>query len=260
MMRSGATLVWGGVRGCTSTRTRTCVPAVRTLTRSATRFNKDGETSSRSGSGPNSVGSTSQTQETAEADLARSRSIKPLVRESSSSPEELNALPLPYLSFALGVPTPPSTAPASWAERRDRLISPEHRMASRKAIVQQATRGYFHDFHAIKSHGGKTWRAPNTLIKDERAQWFPRFEGTRLSDKQKVNTVDLFRGKVSIVALLGSKISEEHTKSFYEQSLSAYNSHPKFQLVQVGTTRRVPTRIRTQRRLVDRQLTACLLI
>lgn len=107
-------------------------------------------------------------------------------------------------------------------------------MAARKAIVKEATRGYFHDFHAIKSHGGKTWRAPPTLIKDERALWFPRIEGTRLSDKAKCSTVELFHNKISIVALLGSKISEEHTKSFYAPSLAAFANHPKFQLVQIN--------------------------
>lgn len=107
-------------------------------------------------------------------------------------------------------------------------------MASRKSIVTQATRGYFHDFHAIKSHGGKTWRAPSTLIKDDRSLWFPRIQGTRLSDKRKTNTVDLFRNKISIVALLGSKISEEHTRSFYSDTLQHYKGHPKFQLVQIN--------------------------
>lgn len=113
-------------------------------------------------------------------------------------------------------------------------------MASRKAIVKEATRGYFHDFHAIKSHGGKTWRAPNTLIKDDRALWFPRVEGTRLSDKNKVNTVDMLRGKVSIIALLGSKISEEHTRSTYKQALDTFATHPAFQLVQVSPPKPSP--------------------
>lgn len=161
-------------------------------------------------------------------------SSKPLVRESSSSPEDLNSRPLPYLSFPLGLPTPPSSSSPTWSETRDRLISPEHRMASRKAIVKEATRGYFHDFHAIKSHGGKTWRAPNTLIKDDRSLYFPRIEGNRLSDKKKANTVDILRGKVSIVALLGSKLSEEHTKSFYETTMNTFGTHPKFQLVMVS--------------------------
>ncbi|KAJ1033584.1 hypothetical protein NDA13_001572 [Ustilago tritici] len=85
--------------------------------------------------------------------FSASTSSKPLVRESSSSPEDLNSRPLPYLSFPLGLPTPSSSSTPTWSETRDRLISPEHRMASRKAIVKEATRGYFHDFHAIKSHG-----------------------------------------------------------------------------------------------------------
>lgn len=156
------------------------------------------------------------------------------MRESSSNPEELNTLPLPYLSFALGVSTPPSSSATTWAEKRERLVSPEYRMASRKAIVKEATRGYFHDFHAIKSHGGKTWRAPNTLIKPERALWFPKISGTRLSDKTKANTVDLLRNKVTVLALLGSKISEEHTKSAYEDTLAAFGGHPRFQLVQIN--------------------------
>lgn len=159
---------------------------------------------------------------------------KALVRESSSSPEEMNTRPLPYLSFALGVATAPSSSSATWAETRDRLVSTEHRMATRKAIIQQATRGYFHDFHAIKSHGGKTWRAPNTLIKSSRSLYFPKFTGSRLSDKAKCNTVDILRNKISVIALLGSKISEEHTKSFYQPTLDTFATHPNFQLVQIN--------------------------
>lgn len=146
----------------------------------------------------------------------------------------MNTRPLPYLAFALGVPFKPSSSPQTWQEKKEQYLSDEHRMASRRAIVKEATRGYFHDFHAIKSHGGKTWRAANTMIKEDRAMWFPRIEATRLSDKAKVNTVDVLHNKVSVVAVLGSKISEEHTKSFYESTMSSYASNPKFQLVQVS--------------------------
>ena len=31
--------------------------------------------------------------------------------------------------------------------------------------IKDATRGYFHDFHEIRSHGGKTWRSPQTMIR-----------------------------------------------------------------------------------------------
>ncbi|KAF6767575.1 ATPase assembly factor ATP10, mitochondria [Kalmanozyma brasiliensis GHG001] len=161
-------------------------------------------------------------------------STKPLVRESSTPADALNTLPLPYLSFAIGVPTPPSSAAPTWSERRETLTSTDYRMASRTAIVKEATRGYFHDFHAIRSHGGKTWRAPSTLIREDRSLYFPRFAGTRLADRASVNTVDMLRGKVSIVALLGSKISEEHTKSFYADTVAEFQGRKGFQLVQIN--------------------------
>lgn len=113
----------------------------------------------------------------------------------------------------------------------------EERMAKRKAIVKEATRGYFHDFHAIKSHGGKTWRAPNTLIRDQMAHYWPSMKGTRLSDRKSVDVVDLVQNKITILALLGTQISVEHTKSFYDKTYEQYRSNPDFQLIQVSVLR-----------------------
>ncbi len=33
--------------------------------------------------------------------------------------------------------------------------------------VKEATKGYYSDFSATKKHGGKTWVAPTTLIKED---------------------------------------------------------------------------------------------
>ncbi|KAN0065118.1 Mitochondrial ATPase complex subunit atp10 [Thecaphora frezii] len=159
---------------------------------------------------------------------------KPLVVESSSSPTQLDKLPLPFLSTPLGVSVQPTSQKKTWAQKREDMLSQERRMEKRKAIVKQATRGYFHDFHAIRSHGGKTWRSPGTLIREDRALYFPDIAGSCLADRSKRHTTDLFPGKVSVVCLLNSKISEEHTKSFYEETLKAYGDHPKFQLVQIN--------------------------
>ncbi|SPO26617.1 related to ATP10 - F1F0 ATPase complex assembly protein [Ustilago trichophora] len=169
-----------------------------------------------------------------ESSSSNAQSTKPLVRESSTSPESLNSQPLPYLSFALGLPNPPSSHAETWSEKRARLTSSSYQMENRKAIVREATRGYFHDFHAIRSHGGKTWRSPTTLIKSENSRWFPRIQGTRLSDKSQTNTVTLLKNKISIVALLNSKISEEHTKSFYQPAVNSFDTSKDFQLVQIN--------------------------
>lgn len=85
----------------------------------------------------------------------------------------------------------------------------EHgRREERERIIKSAAQGYFHDFHSLRSHGGKTWRAPNTLIRRDKALYFPEIEGICLADKRKTRTVNMFPGKVSVVALLNSKISE----------------------------------------------------
>lgn len=86
----------------------------------------------------------------------------------SRTSAEANSRPLPYLSTPLGVSSPPPRGgKLSWTERRDNYFDPEVRNQRRKAIVKEATRGYFHDFHNMTSHGGKTWRSAMTLIKEE---------------------------------------------------------------------------------------------
>lgn len=86
----------------------------------------------------------------------------------SKTAAEANLKPLPFLSTPLGVKSPPPKGgKLSWTERRDNYFDPESRGERRKAIVKEATRGYFHDFHGLRSHGGKTWRSAKTLIREE---------------------------------------------------------------------------------------------
>lgn len=68
----------------------------------------------------------------------------------------------------------------------------------------------------------------------QRALYFPNISGTCLLDRKTKHTADMLLGKVSIVSLLSSKISEEHTKSFYEPTLEAFSGNKDFQLIQVG--------------------------
>lgn len=69
---------------------------------------------------------------------------------------------------------------------------------------------------------------------DQRALYFPDIKGTALSDGSTKHTTDMLHDKVSIVAILTSKVSEEHTRSFYNQSLERFSSDANFQLVQVN--------------------------
>jgi mitochondrial ATPase complex subunit ATP10 len=155
--------------------------------------------------------------------------------QSSSEFAEQGQKPLPFLSAPLGVSQKPSSKKLTWTEKRERQFDNNLRMERRKAIVKEATRGYFHDVHAMRSHGGKTWIAPSTLIRQDRALFFPAISGTSLSEsRQKRNTADFLPGKVSIVAILTSQVSEAHVKSFYEQTHLMYRDDPNYQLVQIN--------------------------
>ncbi|UZJ52629.1 hypothetical protein CBS101457_001949 [Exobasidium rhododendri] len=160
---------------------------------------------------------------------------KPSFTTSASAVNaELDKKPLPYLSAPLGVRIRPSSRKLSWSERRDQAFDYDRRLEKRKAIVKEATRGYFSDFHAMRSHGGKTWRAPTTLIKQERSLYFPNISGTSLANSTQKNTADMLNGKVSVICILTSVLSEQHAKSFYEAALEIYQKDRNFQLVQIN--------------------------
>lgn len=96
---------------------------------------------------------------------------EPVERSFTTSTSEAAAAmdkqPLPYLSRPLGVPGRPTSEKVSWSERHPEWYDRDARIAKRRMIVKEATRGYFHDFHEIRSHGGKTWRSPNTMIRHD---------------------------------------------------------------------------------------------
>ncbi len=44
----------------------------------------------------------------------------------------------------------------------------------------------------------------------------------------------LMQGNISLLCILTSKVSEEHTQSFYQPALDLYASHPRFRFVQIN--------------------------
>lgn len=115
---------------------------------------------------------------------------------------------------------------------RDRHIQ------KRKELVKQATQGYFHDYNAMRKdggHGGKTWIAPNVLIREDRALYFPDISGTCLADRHKTShTTDLCRGKISLVTVLNTRISEEHVNTFVGEALEDWEGKPGFNYIQIN--------------------------
>ncbi|CCL99591.1 uncharacterized protein FIBRA_01609 [Fibroporia radiculosa] len=142
--------------------------------------------------------------------------------------------PLPLLQRPLGVLERPSSLPRSWAQTRDELMDQEKRMEKRRHLLKAATKGYFTDLNATRRHGGKTWVAPKVMIREDKALYFPDISGTTLTSKPNVHTTSLCAGKVSIIAMLSTRISELQTASFIKPTHSQFSSHPHYQFVQIN--------------------------
>lgn len=53
-----------------------------------------------------------------------------------------------------------------------------------KVRIKEAGKGYFHDLNMTRRHGGKTWIAPNVLIKEEVLHPFFFLSRLSLADNQ----------------------------------------------------------------------------
>ncbi|BEI93796.1 uncharacterized protein CcaverHIS019_0602550 [Cutaneotrichosporon cavernicola] len=142
---------------------------------------------------------------------------------------------VPPLSKPPGIPFPPTTDPVTWARRREQLMDTERRRAERKLLIKEASQGYFHDYNlARKANGGKLWVGPPVLIREDKmANYFPDISGKALTG-ETVHTTDLLRGKVSLVSILNTRISEEHVQSFVAPVLEDWEGQPAFRYMSIN--------------------------
>ncbi|WVQ99891.1 hypothetical protein IAU59_007034 [Kwoniella sp. CBS 9459] len=149
--------------------------------------------------------------------------------DSKAKRQPVGPLPRP-----LGVRNPPSSVPKTWAQRKEELLDDERHKAKRKALVKEATQGYFHDYNRAKVvGGGKLWIAPNVLIREDKALYFPDIEGRSLLGSS-THTTDLMRGKTTLVSVITTRLSEEHEQSFVQPVLEDVAGHPDFNFVQIN--------------------------
>jgi len=116
--------------------------------------------------------------------------------------------------------------------------------------VKEATKGYFHDLNATRKYGGKTWIAPSKMIREEvrfksrnlcfvnnvrqAALYFPNIIGKSLDNGVKTHSTNLCAGKVSVVSMLSTKISELQTASLVDPTNDLFISNPSYRFVQVN--------------------------
>ncbi|KAH8929657.1 hypothetical protein BT69DRAFT_125135 [Atractiella rhizophila] len=140
----------------------------------------------------------------------------------------------PYLSKPLGMKEPPTLGRKAVIHFRDTVVNKDIRITERKHIIKQLGTSYYDDMITLTRYGDKNWVAPPALIKEDRALFFPNIEGTLLKDKSYMETAAMLPGKVSLVSVMSSRISTEHTASFSTLALDKYESNPNFQYIQIN--------------------------
>ncbi|KAF8587188.1 hypothetical protein K439DRAFT_1630891 [Ramaria rubella] len=158
----------------------------------------------------------------------------PLPAASLKTADSTKPPPLEKLSKPLGVTGKPSAIPKSWEEKRAELLDYNIHLEKRRHLVKQATKGYYEDFGGLRHHEGKTWIAPNSLIREDKALYFPDVTGVSLTPQETVHTTSIFEGRISIISMISSTRSEEHVKSFTTSALEAHQSNPLFRFLQVN--------------------------
>ncbi|KAL1949056.1 hypothetical protein VTO73DRAFT_10862 [Trametes versicolor] len=142
--------------------------------------------------------------------------------------------PLPLLQRPLGLRDKPKARVQTWEDTKEKFLDQDKRLEERTHLAREATRGYFTDLNATRKHGGKTWIAPKVMIREDKALYFPDIFGTALVGKEKVHTTNLLAGKVSVVTLLTTRISELQTAQFVEPTHTSFSEHPLYQRVQIN--------------------------
>ncbi|KAI0763048.1 ATP10 protein-domain-containing protein [Trametes elegans] len=142
---------------------------------------------------------------------------------------------LPLLRRPLGVREKPQAKTKLWKEDlKEKFLDRDKQLAERHHLAREATRGYFSDLVATRKHGGKTWIAPKVMIREDKALYFPDILGTPLVGNEKVHTTSLLAGKVSIVTILTTRISEIQTAQFVQPTHDSFASNPMYQRVQIN--------------------------
>ncbi|TFK72087.1 hypothetical protein BDN72DRAFT_763905 [Pluteus cervinus] len=159
-----------------------------------------------------------------------------------NEPEAKNNV-LPPLSRPLGVRERPTTLVKTRTDRLKELMDTDVRMAQRRHLcgrvlmvvrIKEASKGYFHDMNMTRKHGGKTWIAPKVLIREDKALYLPNVKGKSIDNGTTKDTTTTCYGRVTVLAMLGTKISEIHAKGFIEPTYNRYHNHPLFQYVQIN--------------------------
>jgi ATPase complex subunit ATP10 len=156
------------------------------------------------------------------------------ITETGETSDEAPTPTIPPLRRPLGVLDVPTIKTKTLSERSADFLNQEKQLEKRRHLVKEASTGYFYDLHMTRVHGGKTWMAPKVLIQEDKALYFPNIVGNRLDNGVKAHTTQLCAGKVSVIAMLTTKISEIHAASYTKWLNHLHQRSPIYQYIQIN--------------------------
>lgn len=135
----------------------------------------------------------------------------------------------------LGVTERPTTLLKTGTQRVKELVTDsEARIAQRRHLIKEVGKGYYYDLNMTRKHGGKTWIANKSLIREDKALYLPNVKGKSIGTSEENNTTTMCYGRITVLAMLGTRMSEVHVKGFVDPTIARYSSHPLFQYVQIN--------------------------
>ncbi|PFH49925.1 hypothetical protein AMATHDRAFT_75930 [Amanita thiersii Skay4041] len=155
------------------------------------------------------------------------QSIRDAVKETKS--DELSLLTRP-----LGVRERPSIFKKTRTDRIKELMNDDALIEQRRHLVKEASKSYFHDLNMTRRHGGKTWIAPKVLIREDKALYLPNIYGKSLDEGIEKSTTAMCFGRITVLAMLSTKISELQAEAFVRPTHERFSSNRLYQYIQIN--------------------------
>ncbi|ORZ27206.1 ATP10 protein-domain-containing protein [Lobosporangium transversale] len=113
----------------------------------------------------------------------------------------------------------------------------EKNLEKRKELLHDFQSGYFAELSELNRTGSKLWKGTPNMISADKALYMPNITGTSLKTSKPVELVDLLHGKVSLVAISGTRFGEEQLETFVKPFLEKWPmgmANSKVQLVELN--------------------------
>ncbi|KAH0835912.1 ATPase assembly factor ATP10 [Lanmaoa asiatica] len=141
--------------------------------------------------------------------------------------------PLPLLQRPLGIKDRPVAHSRTWNDTRKELVDQETRFQQRQHLISEAGKGYFTDLNATRRHGGQDMDSTQCYGQGG-SLYLPNISGSRLDTRAHTHTTDICHGRVSVIAMLSTRMSEVHVNGFVSPTNARYLSNPLYQYVQIN--------------------------